>query len=268
MNKVICPICSSSSFGKFAGRTYAKCLTCGSLERTRAVYMALIKFEIPRIGDQILHIAPEKGLLDKFLSSHSKTYKPVDLFPEKYKYPQGTIQYLDICKDLYSMPSRSWDLILHNHVLEHLFCSVNGVLRGFERILKPGGIMLFTIPIHKKYTTTIEDLNPDLSETERKNRFGDKTHVRLFGNDTIDLIEESLGENCFFPVTSLFTQNECKRAGIPWKPHNEPNGHSIFFYRKPEKGNETSELAQIEEKLKNVQIQLQKHKKKLQSINS
>lgn len=56
--------------------------------------------------------------------------------------------------------------------------------------------------------------------------------MRLLGGDVIDLIEDALGVNCFIPTTTLFTKNECEKAGIPWKPEKEPNGQSIFLYRK------------------------------------
>ena len=231
MNTVTCPICKNQTFKSSIGRPYNVCLNCGSLERTRVIYMALAKLGIPGINDRILHFAPEKCFIDLFSESHGEKYEPVDMFPENYKHLTERIRHLDICEDLYSLPSDSWDLILHNHVLEHILCSVKGVLRGFARILKPGGIMIFTIPVHPKQVTT-EDLNPYLSGAERKKRFGQKDHVRLFGGDVLDLIKEALGIDCFVPVTSLFTQNEFEKAGIIWKPEMEPHGESIFLYRK------------------------------------
>lgn len=231
MKTVICPICSGKKFGAFAGRPTAKCLACGSLERGRAVYLAMQKLGVPRPGDNILHFAPERCFIDLFSQSHGDKYEPVDLFPEKYKNPQKRVQRLDICEDLYSLPSNSWDLILHNHVLEHLLCSVKGVLRGFDRILKPGGTMLFTIPVHRRQQT-IEDLNPSLSEVDREKKFGQKDHVRLFGRDVLDVINKSLGVDCFVPVKSLFTQEEFLNTGIPWNPEIEPHAHSIFIYKK------------------------------------
>lgn len=232
MNTVTCPICQSQTFKSSIGRPYNVCLNCGSLERTRVIYMALAKLGIPHFNDRILHFAPEKCFIDLFSKSHGDKYETVDLFPEKYKHLTRRIKRFDICEDLYSLPSESWDLILHNHVLEHLFCSVKGVLRGFDRILKPGGVMIFTIPIHAKYPTTIEDLNPDLSDAEREKKLGQKDHVRLFGRDVLNLITEALGIDCFIPATSLFIRDEFEMAGIPWKPEREPHGESIFLYRK------------------------------------
>lgn len=231
MNTVTCPICNGENFGSFAGRLEAQCLTCMSLERGRAVHLCLQKLGLPRSDDRILHFAPEKCLMDVFSQTHGEKYQPADLFPQIYKHPTKKVRRIDICEDLYSLPSDEWDLILHNHVLEHLFCSVKGVLRGFERILKPGGSMIFTIPIWKG-RTTIEDLNPHLSDADRLANFGQKDHVRLFGGDVVDLIENALGVNCFIPITTLFTKNEFQKAGIPWKPENEPNPNSIFLYKK------------------------------------
>ncbi|ERT03839.1 methyltransferase domain protein [Lyngbya aestuarii BL J] len=231
MTTVICPICKGQKFGKFANRPSAKCLTCGSLERGRVIYMVLVKLGIPRAEDRILHFAPEKCFIDLFTKSHAEKYQAFDLFPERYKNSKTTVRRFDICEDLNSMPSDEWDFILHNHVLEHLFCSVKDVLHGLARILKPEGTMVFTIPIHKRQKT-IENLDPFLSEIERKKTFGQKDHVRLFGYDVMYTIKESLGVNCFIPVTSLFEEEEFVKAGIPWQPENEPNGKSIFLYKK------------------------------------
>ncbi|WP_426587872.1 class I SAM-dependent methyltransferase [Dapis sp. BLCC M229] len=192
----------------------------------------MVKLGIPRTNDCILHFAPEKCLINLFSESHGEKYEVCDLFPEKYKNSKKTVRRLDICEDLYSMPSDQWDLILHNHVLEHLFCSVKGVLRGFDRILKPGGTMLFTIPVSSKQRTTTENLNPYLSDEERSKKFGQKDHVRIFGGDVIDLIQQALGVDCLVPVKSLFTQKELNMAGVQWRAEKEPHGQSIFLYRK------------------------------------
>lgn len=226
-----CPICGGQSFGEFAGRPRAKCLSCHSLERGRVVHLTLQKLGLPRKEDKILHFALEICFINLFTSTHEENYQPCDLFPDIYKNSKKEVKRIDICEDLYSMPSSSWDLIIHNHVLEHLLCSVRGVLRGFDRILKPGGTMIFTIPIHRG-KETIEDLNPGLSELERRKRFGQKDHVRLFGDDVTDLIAESLGKDCFIPVSTLFTEEEFLLHAIPWEPSKEPHGHSIFVYRK------------------------------------
>lgn len=233
MNIVTCPICNGQTFKKSTRHRYHVCLTCGSVERTRMMYLTMIKLGIPRTNDRILHFAPEKSFINLFSESHGEKYQACDLFPEqsRYKNSKKVVRRLDICEDLYSMPSDEWNLILHNHVLEHLFCSVKGVLCGFDRILKPGGAMLWTIPVKSKLRTT-ENLNPDLSDEERVKKFGQKNHVRRFGGDVLDLIEQALGVDCFVPVKSLFTEKELKMAGIQWKPEKKPDGDSIFLYRK------------------------------------
>lgn len=226
---MICPICNGSTFGTFAGRPLAKCMKCGSLERTRIVYMTLVKLGLPRPNDRILHFAPEKCFIDLFTQSHGEKYEAVDLFPEKYKHSTKIVKRLDICEDLYSLPSNKWDLILHNHVLEHLFCSVKGILRGFERILKPQGTMIFTIPINEQ-RKTIEDLNPHLAAKERSKKFGQENHVRLFGGDVVDLIRQSLGKDCLIEPISLFTQEELNM--LQFFPNKKLSGNSVFVYKK------------------------------------
>jgi SAM-dependent methyltransferase len=229
MDNLICPVCKGEIFQDFANRLLARCATCGSLERTRAVYLVLDKFKLVAPGARILHFAPEKCLMDFFMATHSETYQPCDLSPEKYS--NNKLLRLDICEDLYSMPSDSWDVILHNHVLEHILCSVKGVLKGFARILKPGGSMVFTIPVWKG-TKSIEDLNPHLSDEERFMRFGQHDHVRIFGDDVLDIIKNALGKDCVIPLEDYLTEEESLRAGIPWQKGIHPTGNSVFWFRK------------------------------------
>ena len=231
MNTVTCPICKNQTFKSSIARPYNQCLNCGSLERDRVVYMTLVKLRIPRQDDSILHLSPEKCFINHFSKTHGEKYKAVDLCPERTHSPK-IVQRLNICQDLYSMASNSWDLILHNHnVLANIFCSVTGVLQGFNKILKPGGTMIFTIPVTSN-KTTFENLNPYLPEVERLKKFGQKNRVRCFGTDVVDLIREALGTDCFIPIKFLFSQQELEEAGVPWQPDKEPNGNSIFLYRK------------------------------------
>lgn len=65
-----------------------------------------------------------------------------------------------------------------------------------RRILKPGGKLICSFPIDGNYNTVYEDvtLADDMSEEadrERIRRFGQRDHLRVFGLDSKQLLEEA-----------------------------------------------------------------------------
>ncbi|GBQ85711.1 hypothetical protein AA13595_1716 [Gluconacetobacter johannae DSM 13595] len=73
------------------------------------------------------------------------------------------------------------DIIIHNHVLEHIPADFAETIQALNSLLVPGGIQAFTIPIRPgKFD---EDLSPSLSDDERRQRFYQEDHVRIFGTD-------------------------------------------------------------------------------------
>ena len=228
-----CPICDGTVFQTYNTRPFAQCSKCGSLERGRALWMTLKRFELPRVGDRILHLAPEKFIMDRYYAEHSERYLAADMFPDVYKHKLVKVQKLDLCQDLKSITPSSFDFILHNHVLEHVPCPVTNVLRGLAKILRPGGTMVFTVPT-RAIEKTDEDLSDTLSKEERRRRFAQADHMRIFGRDVIEIVKKALNQDCFVPANTLFQKSEFEKAGIQWTPHMEPTGNSIFRYIKPE----------------------------------
>lgn len=74
-----------------------------------------------------------------------------------------------------------WDLIICNHVLEHV-PDYKIALKELKRILKNNGILELTVPIDRNIETVYEDKNIT-SKMERIKKFGQYDHVRIFGND-------------------------------------------------------------------------------------
>ena len=227
-----CPICDGTAFEDFNGRENARCSTCRGVERNRLMWMVLDKLGGLVEGKRVLHVAPELGLARKFVDLSGDKYHGTDLDPERYKSKFTTIRKLDLCTDLADIADDSYDLILHSHVLEHVPCDIGGVLREMDRILAPGGLHFFSVPI--RGDKTIEDLSPDLTDKERLTRFGQEDHVRLFGGrDLQDLLAEVWGEgkHLIEPV-ELFSKDDLRRAVIPTEAWQGLTGHSIFHYRK------------------------------------
>lgn len=146
---------------KFDARESSNCAFCGNSARSRGFASAILKttplgkagnfhewiFEANRNN---LHIAEINscGKLHPVLSqcnhlSYSE-YVPGTDFKTRVKNWLKGIKHQDIEKLTY--PDNSFDLVLHTEVLEH----VNQPMKAIKecvRILKPGGYLLFTVPL-------------------------------------------------------------------------------------------------------------------------
>jgi SAM-dependent methyltransferase len=227
-----CPICGNKKFKPYNGRENAQCSKCGSLERSRYLWLILKEKELLGPSIRILHIAPERCLLEKFASQYGDQYHPCDLFPEKYKNKSCEVRKLDLCHDLVKMPRKIFDLVIHNHVLEHLPCNPIAVLSELGELLRPGGTQLFSVPFRGK--TTRENLSPELPIDERIKQFGQADHLRLFGTEDFpkELESKFRGEIALF-VPSSSLEVEVQGANIPIADFSVVSGHSVFVSQKP-----------------------------------
>ena len=72
-----------------------------------------------------------------------------------------------------------------NHVLEHV--DDTKALAEMQRVLRPGGQAVITVPIIEGWDETYE--NPALTtDAERQLHYGDPTHRRFYGRDIRDRI--------------------------------------------------------------------------------
>ncbi len=170
------------------------CPNCGSQVRHRLLAATLdglskqpeFKEASLLIGKDILHFAPERQLRDR-IKKASITYVTAD-------YDRGDC---DLKLDMSSMPSVKdayFDVIIACDVLEHV-PDDRAAMRELHRILRPGGIAILSIPQKDSPSSTDED--PSITDpSERERRFGQKDHVRMFGDDFPD----RLGQAGFSPV--------------------------------------------------------------------
>ena len=78
-----------------------------------------------------------------------------------------------------SLPEDSYDMIVCNHVLEHVD-DFRKALREMYRILRPGGSFICSFPMDPKIELLDED--PAIqTEEERIRCFGQNDHKRVFG---------------------------------------------------------------------------------------
>lgn len=215
--KPACPICGSRTFVDFRQRKAARCATCGSLERTRAIKLFLDRHVVLEPGCRVLHIAPEIEI-GKFLHRRcGDGYEPADFDPGRYSRRLGlAVRKFDLCRDAAGLPAEHYDLILHSHVLEHIPCNYTVALQRLHRAVKIGGTHLFCVPVAAGYFA--EDLDPRLGAAERIVRFGQADHMRRFGRDDFAVtLGEVFAIDAGYSLRDFFTKEDLEGARISEK---------------------------------------------------
>ena len=231
MTERTCPICGGHGFGAFNGRPAARCETCGSLERSRYLWLVFRKLVDLKPGAVVGHFAPERFFMDHFAVRLAITYIAFDKYPEHYRHERVSVKAFDLCADVGSLAAETFDLIMHSHVLEHLPCPAEGVLSGLARLLKPGGAMLFSVPI--KGEASIEGIDLAVNDEERAMRLAQGEHMRVFGRrDFPAMVTAVLGQDCLVRQAEHFDPRELAAASIPVAARGEPTSKSVFLYRK------------------------------------
>lgn len=198
-----CPYCHKQ-FGKFipylnpyeisvradiiSGQTIAahSCPYCLSDNRERTLYFFIQQRREFLTSKAILHFAPERNVYALISSADYKEYICADLNPENYYYPPKQIKKIDITNIDY--PDESFDIVVCNHVLEHI-PDDKRAMREICRVLKQSGVAILLVPIGGKLTNTYEDPSK-VTEEERSVAFGQLDHVRIYAeNDYIERLQ-------------------------------------------------------------------------------
>jgi SAM-dependent methyltransferase len=108
-------------------------------------------------------------------------YVAADLEAERYRHFIA-VKYADLTK--LQWPEDSFDLIICNHVLEHI-PDDRKAMAELYRVLRPGGLGILQVPFSTVLSQTIEDASVTC-ERERVRRFGQRDHIRIYGPDYFD----------------------------------------------------------------------------------
>ncbi len=190
----ICNICGGVEYVDFNGRQRILCATCKSLERHRLVRWTLEKLGYVSGNDgtkRALHLAPEEMTHRYLAKSLGVGLICSDLVPSKY--PHAECLKLALPEGFDIFPDGYFDLILHNHVLEHIPGDYRDHLAQFVRMLRPGGHMVFTLPGISKTTTTVQGGEHLPSDEERLRLHGQSDHYKSFGYDLIEWFNSAKG---------------------------------------------------------------------------
>jgi SAM-dependent methyltransferase len=156
------------------------CPRCGSRQRHRLLWLYLERrTDLPASSARVLHFAPEAGLERRLRSLPALRYRTADLEPGR-----GDLT-LDVTE--IDLPDASVDVLLCVHVLEHVEDD-RRALRELHRVLAPGGWGVVQVPIQGERT----DEDPAVRDPEeRRRRFGQEDHVRMYGRDFRDRLVDA-----------------------------------------------------------------------------
>lgn len=141
------------------------CPNCNSRPRHRGLMEMYRQFEP---GGRILHFAPEPIFYSLF-KNHTWEYLTSDHVLSDVDLPGQDIQKLDI-------PENSFNIILCNHVIEHV-PDDDRALQEINRILKKGGRALITIPGDFRRQNTV--CFPDLRYNGHYRDYGKDFHEKV-----------------------------------------------------------------------------------------
>ena len=179
-----CPCCESRvrAFRPFGEpqRRDAQCPVCGALERDRLATLFLRQH--PGLLDglaRLLHVAPERPLQRMLCRWPSLAYVTADIAAD------GTMVRADLTR--LPFPDGGFDAVYCSHVLEHV-PDDRAAMRELCRVLRPGGWAILQVPVYRERT----DEDVTLADpAERRRRFGQPDHVRVYGHDFADRLAEA-----------------------------------------------------------------------------
>lgn len=129
---------------------------------------------------KLLHFAPEKNLYDIIARHRHIDYTRCDLSPRSADFRSiPGVQKADITN--LPFPDSSFDVILCNHVLEHIEDDRRAI-KELYRVMAPGGWGIFQVPIRWRHEKTYEDFSIT-SRRGRQKAFDHHDHVRKYGRD-------------------------------------------------------------------------------------
>lgn len=181
----LCPVCGQTHLRFVPGpsqRPNAKCPSCSSLERHRALWIVFHLYTRLFEGAQLrlLHVAPEPFFRERLRTLGGLHYVSVDALREDVDL-QANIEDLPV-------EDGAFDLVLCSHVLEHV-ADDRRAMAEFRRVLAPNGHAIINVPLRSSFVT---DEDPTVrTPEERKRRFGQEDHLRWYGWDIVDRLQQA-----------------------------------------------------------------------------
>src|SRR5215212_4167852 len=208
---VLCSVCGRvSKLGPGPGRRpNARCRHCGSLERHRALVGLLPGLRENAASGVLVDVAPSRqlsGRLRAFASDAGVAYLGVDYDPG------ADNRVVNVQASLTRLPlsDASVGLMVCFHVLEHIPDDA-AAMAEMARVLAPGGVAVVQVPRHSGVPT---DEDPEAPVAERLRRFGQRDHVRFYGDDFEDRLRAAGLEVCTMTMEEFYRPIEADLLGI------------------------------------------------------
>jgi SAM-dependent methyltransferase len=183
---------------------------CQALERHRllALVLPLLVDHLSGVRHDavVLEVAPSKSLQRVMRALPQASYRSIDA------YPDADGRMVDEIADLTSLPDEdgSVDLLVVSHVLEHIPDDGRALAEMF-RVMSPPGLAVLAVP-QVDHRATDED--PQATDAERVQRFGQADHVRLYGHDLVGRISKAGFSFVRFKSSDLFAPNLMNVLGL------------------------------------------------------
>jgi SAM-dependent methyltransferase len=163
---------------------HARCPRCRSVARTRLIPYAFKHFDINLRGRSVFHVAPNQPEYT-YISriANPMVYDRLDI--------DSTIRYINMVGDLNDLKiaAGTYDFSIIWHVMEHIPRDVDA-MKQIYRILKPGGRVMMSVPIHPiDSPTTFED--PSIPRSDFEKVHGHYDHCRSCGLDYGNRLEQA-----------------------------------------------------------------------------
>ena len=233
---VECNICgwAGRHFASDKWHPHINCPKCRAKLRQRLFAAALqnleeVGFRRTIEGKRVLHFAPEP-IIRSVVQPKAATYTTADFLRKD----------CDLSIDMSDMPevaSGSFDTVMAFDVMEHV-PDYRKALAEIRRVLSPAGYAILTVP--QKDGLAVTDEDPLVtSPAERKKRFGQWDHLRIFGDDFPSVILET-GFDVLPVDASMFGEAiRSKHVLAPIRFSMHPlatNNRKVFFCRKAGSG--------------------------------
>ena len=122
---------------------------------------------------------------------------------------------------MHPLPDEHFDYVLCNHILEHVVNDRQG-MRECQRVLKPGGIAIFSVPLFENGRETFEP-PPGMSKREIQRICG-WDHKRIYGFDFLARLREAGFETSEITCTP----EDAARYRMTYDKVGSISGHRVF----------------------------------------
>lgn len=192
-----CPICGPTVFGETGSwlRDNYICLRCRSIPRQRGL-MRVLDLTVPDWRRRTIVESSPNGPASAKVGRECVDYRASQFFPGT---PAGSAVDGVRCEDLRALTygDESIDVVITQDVMEHVI-GPGQAFREIARVLRPGGVHVFTVPIFPRPDTLVrvaddgtELMEPDYHDNPVGN--GRSLVAREWGRDIVDAIRDMTG---------------------------------------------------------------------------